>query len=185
MQLIKNLAILTQPILNIPIIRRIRRNHGLEHATIHILSRGKSSLRMAGRSDDHGFYLYGDISTGEVTQAVSEALRRMQSGEHNLAIHPNCGTNLVTTGMLSALAALVGTAGMQRDWRDRMERFPTVVLLIIAALIVAPGIGTAFQRYFTTLGEPGDLHVVDIQRREVTTPLGGKMIIHRVETAGG
>ena len=27
------------PILNLPILSRIRRNHGLEHATLHVLSR--------------------------------------------------------------------------------------------------------------------------------------------------
>ncbi|MBN1965665.1 MAG: hypothetical protein JW910_13525, partial [Anaerolineae bacterium] len=78
-----------------------------------------------------------------------------------------------------------GTAGADRSARGHLERFPTVVLLVVGALILAPLLGTDFQRHFTTLGDPGDLTVLDIHRSEVTGPFGGKMIMHRVHTANG
>src|SRR5581483_6864729 len=90
---IESLAELSQPFLNLPYVRRTRRNHGLEHATVHVLNKPVS-----GRSDAGGFWLMGDVSTSEVEAAAREALRRMQNGEHQLAVHPNCGTGLVTTG---------------------------------------------------------------------------------------
>ena len=181
---IEQLAALVQPILNIGPIRRTRRNHGLEHATIHMLAQGKTRLRMGGRSDDHGFYIFGNTNEDEIERASAEALRRMQAGQHELAVHPSCGTNLLTSGVLASLAALSSASGMERTWKDRFERFPTVVLMVIGALLLAPGLGTAFQRHFTTLGEPGDLEVVSIERREFTGPLG-KATIHRIEKRGG
>ncbi len=75
--MIQLLALISTPILNLPVIRRIRRNHGLEHATIHVLSQRVKNLSMAGRSTATGFYLYGNITTGEVEAAAWEALRRM------------------------------------------------------------------------------------------------------------
>ena len=53
---------LLQPVLDIPYIRKTRRNHGLEHATIHLLSQRVPGLRIVGRSDSGGFWLWGAIS---------------------------------------------------------------------------------------------------------------------------
>lgn len=88
-------------------INRIRRNHGLEHATIHVLSEGHKRFSAQGNSDHRGFHLniYGDVSEEEVTAAVAEAHRRLRAGERHLAVHPNCGTVLVTTAMLATVAA--------------------------------------------------------------------------------
>ena len=88
-------------------INRIRRNHGLEHATIHILSEGHKRFSAQGNSDHRGFHLniYGDVTEEEVAAAVAEAHRRLRAGERHLAVHPNCGTVLVTTAMLATLAA--------------------------------------------------------------------------------
>ena len=89
------------------IVNRIRRNHGLEHATIHILSEGHKRFSAQGNSDHRGFHLniYGDVTEEEVAAAVAEAHRRLRAGERHLAVHPNCGTVLVTTAMLATLAA--------------------------------------------------------------------------------
>jgi hypothetical protein len=188
MGMIESLAEVLQPVLSIPFIRQVRRNHGLEHATIHLLAQGKTRFRMAGRSDNGGFFLYGDVTSDEVAQATAEALRRMRAGQHELAIHPNCGTNLLTTGVmasLASLAAMAGTTGTPDDVKAKLERFPTMVLMVILALILGPGLGTAFQRHLTTLGDPGDLEVTAIRRNTVASPLGGALTVHRVETRGG
>ncbi len=88
-------------------INRIRRNHGLEHATIHVLSEGHKRFSAQGNSDHRGFHLniYGDVTEEEVAAAVAEAHRRLRAGERHLAVHPNCGTVLVTTALLATLAA--------------------------------------------------------------------------------
>src|SRR5512147_1131166 len=122
--MLQELAAMSRPVLDFPYIRRTRRNHGLEHATIHVLS--GSRYRLSGRSDDSGFVLLGEVPTEAVEAAAREALRRMRNGEHNLAVHPNCGTNLLTTGFLASMVGLIGMAGGSR--RDSFNRLPTVML---------------------------------------------------------
>jgi len=181
--MIQFLAILAAPFLNIPLIRRIRRNHGLEHATIHILSRKVKNLSLAGRSTSTGFYLYGNVSTDEIETAVGEALRRMQDGEHGLAIHPNCGTGLVTAGLLTSVATLIGTTGMRRGFVERLSRLPTIVMLSTMSLILSQPLGLALQQHFTTLGDPGNLEIVNISRSEFPIPLAGqRLTVHFVRT---
>lgn len=181
--MIQFLAILVAPLLNLPIIRRIRRNHGLEHATIHILSHKVKNMSMAGRSTSTGFYLYGNVATADIEAAVNEALRRMRSGEYGLAIHPNCGTGLVTAGFLTSITALLATTGMRNSFVDRLSRLPSIVMLSTFALILSQPLGLALQQHFTTLGDPGDTEIVDISRSEFPIPLGGqRMTVHFVRT---
>jgi DNA polymerase-3 subunit delta len=107
-----------QTVLNYPPISRVRRNHGLEHATLHILSQHSPKRPLAGHSDTRGFWVLGNVPTDEVQEAVAEAIRRMNAGEQNLAVHPNCGTNFVTSGICSTFrrrAQLPGPPGAPAD----------------------------------------------------------------------
>ncbi len=184
--MIESLGTLLTPIINLRPIRRVRRNHGLEHATIHLLSRKIQNLSMAGRSVVDGFFLYGNAETEEVEKAVNEALKRMQGGDHHLAVHPNCGTGLVTAGFLTSMATLVGTAGVGERWQEKLSRLPSLILLSIMAIIVAQPTGLSLQRYITTLGDPGDLEIAEIVRREVKVPFSGDTLtVHRVWTRRG
>ena len=42
---------------------------------------------------------------GHLAAAVDEALRRMQAGERELAVHPGCGTNIVASGLLAGVCS--------------------------------------------------------------------------------
>lgn len=182
MTVLKNLASFAHPILTFPYILRTRRNHGLEHATIHILSRGRYAL--SGRSDDGGFILFGDVPTDKVEQAVQEAINRMQKGEHKLALHPNCGTNLVTSGFLATFAAWLGFAGTNR--RNGWDRFPTIMVLMMGVFLFSTPLGMSLQQHFTTEGDIGDMELVTVTRDEKDIPLTGrKVVIHRVNTRQG
>ena len=57
---------------------RIRRNHGLEHATIHLLSQRFPGVFLAGHSDTQGFWLFGQVPLEAVAQAAQEALERLR-----------------------------------------------------------------------------------------------------------
>lgn len=179
--MLEQLANYARPVLEVPFIRRTRRNHGLEHATIHILSTRIKNLRMAGRSSDKGFHLFGEVDTEDVEKAVRDALRRMKNGEHDLAVHPNCGTNLVTTGMLTSGAAVIGLSGSSR--RDSWERLPAVMLMMMLAVLVSQPLGMALQRHFTTDGDPADMEIVEITRSEARLPFSsGPLTVHTVVT---
>jgi len=153
---------LLQPLLDNPSISRIRRNHGLEHASIHVLSQKNARRSIAGHSDAGGFWLFGDLTQEEVQAAVQEALQRLRAGEHSLAIHPNCGTNLVTSGMAAGLAGALAMSGASSR-RARFERIPLAGMLATAALLLARPLGTRIQQRFTTSGDPGNLEVVEIR----------------------
>jgi hypothetical protein len=165
-------------ILETPVLSRIRRNHGLEHATIHILAKKGVHSAMAGHSDAGGFWLLGDLETAAVAAAVDEALARMQNGEHKLAVHPNCGTNFVTSGVFAGLAAGAAMLGARR-LGDKLARLPLAISLATLALIFAQPFGFIVQERITTSGVPGALAIVEIfpTRR-------GRFKAHRIVTRG-
>lgn len=158
---------------------RIRRNHGLEHATIHMLSARVPGVRVAGISDPGGFHLIGNVTLEQAAAAATEAQDRLHKGQHDLAIHPNCGTNFVTAGFLAGAAAMVAMFNPPRTLRGRVERFPLLVVLVTLAVIVARPLGLRLQREVTTSGDLGDLRVTGVYRRSV-----GPLELIRVTTAG-
>lgn len=170
---------LTDRLLNISPISQVRRNHALEHATIHILSARVPKRPLVGRADMHGFYLYGDIPTEQVERAARDALNRLRAGEEELAIHPNCGTNLLTAGTLASLGALLAfSSGSNNRLRARLERLPLAITASVLGLILAQPLGAAAQRHITTDGKPQGLSIIGVQRyREAGPP------IHRVLTS--
>ncbi len=180
--MLQEFAQFSRPVLNFPYIRRTRRNHGLEHATIHVLT-ARGGYRLSGRSDDSGFVLIGEVPTAAVEDAAREALRRMRAGEHNLAMHPNCGTNLLTTGFLASMVGLIGMSGSSR--RDTFNRLPMVMLAMMFAVLYSQPLGMNLQKYFTTEGNPGDLEIVSITRTHWNIPVGGDVMVHRVATRFG
>lgn len=162
-----------------PTFSRVRRNHGLEHASIHVLSEKNSRRSVAGHSDPGGFWLFGDLETEEVRAAVDEALTRLRAGERHLAIHPNCGTNLVTSGLLAGMAGALAMSGAGPRTRQRLERLPLAGLLATFALLAARPLGTRLQQRITTSGDPGELEIVEIQ-----PGMRGGMRAHRITTRG-
>jgi len=159
-------------LLEYPLILTTRRNHGLEHATIHVLSAAKPGRPLAGRSTPFGFYLYGDVSDEEVQTAVHDALNRFEHGEKRLAIHPGCGTNYLTSGAAASLGILsVLSIG---DRKARWSRWPDAMIAATLALIVAQPLGPKLQEHITTCGDMGDLEIIAVRR------LGPKA--HYVET---
>lgn len=160
-----------------PIVN-IRRNHGLEHATIHILSERYPNMSMVGRSDLTGFTLYGAVETDDVREATLAALQRMKAGETELAVHPRCGTIIAVTGIMTGLAAFLSMFlfGRSRS-RLRLAVIPEVILASTIAALFAQPAGLLIQERFTVTGNPGDLAI-----QEITRSATQKMVVHRVTT---
>ena len=148
-------------ILDLPLILETRRNHALEHATIHLLSHKNSSKRMAGHSNPTGFYLLGDLQTQEIWAAVTEAHTRLNSGEAGLAVHPGCGTNMATTTLLAATFAWLPLRGNKSTlWR--LMLLPIALLLALLGYQLSRPLGPWLQKYVTTEANLGSLQIVDI-----------------------
>jgi hypothetical protein len=160
--------------LKLPLVMRIRRNHALEHATIHVLTRRLAPIKVVGRSTFRGFYLYGNLETDMVIEAAQEAYARLKSGEHQIAIHPNCGTNLVASGSLAGLATF---AVFSSSKKRRFELLPSALLAATAAVILAQPLGPQLQAHVTTSADLGDLVIKGVQRED-----RGSLVVHFVET---
>lgn len=165
-------------LLDLPILSRIRRNHGLEHATLSTLARRLPRQPMAGYSDLNGFWIVGNLETEAVAEAAIEALDRLRKGERGLAIHPNCGTNFAVAGTLAGLASASTMLG-SKSRRSTLERIPLAVVLATLAIIAAQPLAYKIQSRITTSGDPGSLHITDVLRKEQ-----GKVVLHRVHTKG-
>jgi len=141
--------------------RRIRQNHALEHATITILSQRVPNLSVSARSSSDGFIVFGDVDLGELRRASDEALRRLQAGEAELAIHPNCGTNLAVGISLVTLGSLLALASSQTR-----TRVATAAVSSLAGWAAARPLGEYVQRHFTTLPDLQGVRVTDIARKQ-------------------
>lgn len=182
--MIERIAEAISPALENSIIRQIRRNHSLEHATVHILSGNIQNLRVAGRSSNNGFILIGNLPTEEVENAAKDALKRLQNGEHNLAVHPHCGTNLATTGFLTTLVGLFGFGWNGK--RLSFDRLSRIMLMMTLAVIFSRPLGMDIQRHITTKGDIGDMEIVKVKRHQIRWWFGREPIImHSISTHNG
>ena len=158
-------------------LQALRRNHALEHATLHVLAQHFPEALLAGRADARGFVLYGSVPGAAVQAAAHSALQRLRSGEQQLALHPNCGTNLVAAGLLAALAVGLATAGSARSRLARLLRVPLLAGLLPLAMLAARPLGYAAQRSLTTSSAMGALRIHSVTRTE-----RAGWVRHRIQT---
>jgi hypothetical protein len=177
--MIEFIAKLISPLLENSYIKRIRRNHGLEHATIHMLNR--QNFILSGRASSAGYIVMGDVPSDKLEAAAHDALARLKRGQTDLAIHPNCGTNLVTTGLMTTSIAAMGFMGTNR--RSAWERFPLIMLVMMGAALYSLPVGMSVQKYITTTGEMGNLEIITIKKSETRLPFQKKpVVIHNIVT---
>lgn len=168
-----------EKVLNFPIISRVRRNHALEHATLHILAYKYPQISLAGYSDLGGIHIFGDVPAEDVQAAVFEAVRRLRRGESHLAVHAGCGTNYAVGGVFAGLAGALAMTGSRRSVRDTIERLPVAVVLGVLALIVSQPLAAAFQAQVTTDADPKGMEIV-----QITTIQRGNYRVHHIQTRG-
>ena len=152
---------------------RVRRNHALEHATLHVLARDLPNLSLVGRSDWRGFLLYGEVPADALRRAVEEAYERLRAGQKALAVHPRCGTNLAVALVLSGAAFVVGLLGSANE---RRRRWPLTLAALAGALALARPLGPEVQRRLTT-----DPDMDGVAVGAITSKGRGARMVTRVE----
>jgi uncharacterized protein DUF6391 len=147
-------------ILDFPAYLATRRNHALEHATIHMLARKYADKNLAGHSNPTGFFLFGDMSTDDIRSAIEEAMSRLRAGERELAIHPGCGTNLATSMVLPMTLASVPFQGTRSN--RRLLLIPVALMFAVFGYVLSKPLGPWLQRNVTTEADLGNLQVKEI-----------------------
>jgi hypothetical protein len=171
--------VILQKVLDFPPVSRIRRNHALEHATLHVLAKKYPQKNLAGYSDLGGIHIFGQVPAEDVQTAVLEALDRLRRGESHLAVHAGCGTNYAVGGIFAGLAGALAMAGTRRNFRDTIERLPMAAVLGVLALIVSQPLAATFQSQVTTANDPRGMEVV-----QITTVQRGDYKVHHISTRG-
>ena len=143
------------------VLAHIRKNHAMEHATIHLLTKAMPGISFAGYSFIKGYWILGKAELQDVQKAAELALARMKNGEGKLAIHPGCGTNIAVTGLCTAAAAMLTTLGLSKE-ESKLERFSAFTSAgMIGALLSRP-LGPWTQKNITTDANVSDLTIVSI-----------------------
>ncbi len=164
-------SILTKP------ISRTRKNHALEHATLNLLHQ-QGYGKLSGWSYPGGFWVLGKVPTETLLKAANDALLRLQQGNVQLAIHSQCGTNYVASGMVAGTAAWLTMQGSNRE--DNWERLPLVIAVSTLAFILSRPLGPWLQHNVTTQPNVGNtMKVIEITFYERRGPG-----LHRVKTKG-
>jgi hypothetical protein len=159
-------------------LRRLRRNHALEHATVNLVSQRYPGIQIVGFSDPLGFSLYTALSTEKIEPLVRDALASLKAGHRQLALHDNCGTNVVVTALLTTIATLLGFGKRtKRPLRRLVRRLPYAVLLNTMALFAAPSAAHWVQSNLTT-----DPHLENVEITGVNTDHKGGVRRIRVRT---
>lgn len=148
-------------ILDLPLILETRRNHALEHATLHMLAR-THPIPMAGHSNPTGFFILGDISTDDLRAAADEAWTRLNAGEHELAIHPGCGTNIATNVVLASTFAWLPLRG-RKSTLGRLAVAPLALFFATLGYTLGRSLGPELQRKVTTEARLGNLQIAEIR----------------------
>lgn len=162
---------------------RRRRNHALEHATVNVLEqRYGTRVQFGGLAERDGFLITGAAARPEVIlSAAREGLSRLKAGERRLALHPRCGTTLVSGQLIAAvvfLALVVLTRQLSIIWM--------LVALAVAWWLARP-LSLFLQRHFTTSADVRSVYVDDIVWERPTSLLalmvgGGRPTRFKIRT---
>ena len=147
-------------ILDLPFILETRRNHALEHATLHMLAHSYKGS-MAGHSNPTGFFLLGNFSTPDVWVCATEALERLREGESGLAIHAGCGTNMATTALLAGTLSWSVLRGAKSTLM-KILLLPIAVAMAVVGVLLARPLGPWLQKYVTTEANMSHMQIIDI-----------------------
>ncbi|MBK7316659.1 MAG: hypothetical protein IPO36_11915 [Anaerolineales bacterium] len=147
-------------ILDLPFILETRRNHALEHATLHMLAHTHTGT-MAGHSNPTGFFLLGNFSTQDVWAAATEALERLRGGESGLAIHAGCGTNMATTALLAGTFAW-SVLRLAKSTLMKILLMPLAVFFGVVGFLISRPLGPVLQQRITTEANMGNMQIIDI-----------------------
>ena len=148
-------------IIPMDVIAHIRKNHAMEHATIHLLANIAPNITFSGYSLVKGYWILGKAELQDVQKAAEMAYARLNNGEKKLAVHPNCGTNIAVIGLCTAAAAILTSVG-ESDEESGLSRFTAMSAAGMIGALAGKPLGPKVQEKFTTDANVSDLSIVSI-----------------------
>lgn len=140
----------------------MRKNHAIEHATMHLLSQMLPGRRFSGIALPTGFWIAGVADLEEIRKAAEVGLARLANGEARLAVHPNCGTNIVVTAFISAAASLTAMELHDDEERGLGDTFSSLVAGGMIGAFAGRPLGPRAQKYVTTDADVNGMSIAGI-----------------------
>lgn len=144
--------------MTIPLITAIRKNHGLEHATVSLLLERGTPTPIGGYSVPGGFIVWANAAPDVVTSTVHDALQLLEEGHSDLAVSAHCGTNAVVSVLLGGVVAYLAGRG-----RGLLPIARGALLGVLAAKTLGPPIGKVIQRTMTVSSEPAGMVIKSVR----------------------
>lgn len=138
--------------------KNLRKNHAIEHATIHVLEQSAGHrLNVSGLSREDGFYITGIQNPEMVEQAAVKGLSLLKQGHCQLAIHRRCGTDVAIANLISSLVFLVllFSTGTFSLW--------TIIIALLLSNLMSPYLGEVVQKYFTTSCDVNNMEIEGLE----------------------
>jgi hypothetical protein len=155
-----------------------RRNHALEHATIHYLE--ADGPRLSGCASRDGFRISGCASAREIKTAFERVRRVVRDGGCLPYVSRRCGSNVVSAlglGLLLLFAVALVSLLVQPPLEIRASALAGVVVLFVA---MRHGIGNWLQRRFFMATDFDEISLRDV--REVQAGPMERPPVHFVAT---
>ncbi len=159
-----NLVTIPYQLVKIALNKDIRRNHALEHATIHVLEERFGIGGLTGLANENGFIIQGNVAPEYLRDAALIALKRLQRGEYWLSVHNRCGTSIIAANFVSSLFFVFLL------WQTGMFSLLNVLVAIFAAQLIGPLAGRTVQKYITTSANVDRMQILRVEyKTKVTT----------------
>ncbi|AZR72963.1 hypothetical protein BBF96_05875 [Anoxybacter fermentans] len=136
---------------------RLRKNHGLEHATVNVLEEYLGLQNLAGYATNDGFYILNSPDPHLVEKAARVGLERLKRGEKDLVIHRRCGTSMVVANLTSAIIFLFLL------FKTGMFNIFYVLIAISIANVISPFLSVWVQKVATTSSEVEGMIILGVE----------------------
>lgn len=122
----------------------VRRNHAIEHATVHVLEELYGAKMVDGCATTEGFRIRAAVDPVLIFDAAREGLSRLQRGDGALAINRRCATALLVSyfAVGGSLVSLLLTTHNVSPLN--------LALVLILTVAATPKISRVVQRFLTT-----------------------------------
>lgn len=139
-------------------IEAVRRNHGLEHATVSLLLERGTVPPLGGYSVPGGFVVWSKAAPEVLIDAARDALQLLEEGHSDLAVSAHCGTNFVVAALLGGITAYLTGRG-----RGLVPVIRGAVLGLLVVKTLSQPIGKLIQRNVTVKADPAGMEIESVR----------------------